>query len=145
MTEAAQLTPGERVLEIGTGSGYQAMVLAELGVAVYSIEIVEPLATQTAATLARLGYGPERVQLRIGDGYQGWPEAAPFDAIIVTAAPPEVPPPLVEQLAVGGRLVIPVGEGVQDLKVLTRTADGVTEETLFGVLFVPMTGEAQRP
>jgi protein-L-isoaspartate(D-aspartate) O-methyltransferase len=144
MTEAAKVEPGDRVLEVGTGSGYQAAVLAELGADVYSIEIVEPLAQRTAVDLERIGYG--RIHLRTGDGYRGWPDAAPFDAVIVTAAPPEVPAPLIEQLAVGGRLVIPVGEdgGVQELRVITRTADGSTTETLFPVRFVPMTGEAQR-
>ncbi len=143
MTAAAQLTPGERVLEIGTGSGYQAAVLAEIGVDVYSIEIVEPLAKRTHELLARMGY--TKLHLRIGDGYQGWPEAAPFDAIIVTAAPEHVPAPLVEQLAVGGRLVIPVGAaGDQDLRVITRGKDGTTSEMLFGVRFVPMTGTAQQ-
>ena len=143
MTEAARVDPDDRVLEVGTGSGYQAAVLAELGAEVYSIEIVEPLGKAAAADLERLGYG--RIHLRIGDGYAGWPEAAPFDAVIVTAAPPSVPEPLVEQLAVGGRLVIPVGETgeVQELRVITRTADGSTTETLFPVLFVPMTGRAQ--
>jgi protein-L-isoaspartate(D-aspartate) O-methyltransferase len=143
MTEAAEVAPGERVLEVGTGSGYQAAVLAELGADVYSIEIVEPLGKRTAGDLERLGYG--RIHLRIGDGYRGWPEASPFDAVIVTAAPPEVPRPLIEQLAVGGRLVIPVGEdgAVQELRVITRTEDGATSETLFEVRFVPMTGEAQ--
>ncbi|HEY5924934.1 MAG TPA: protein-L-isoaspartate(D-aspartate) O-methyltransferase [Kofleriaceae bacterium] len=143
MTEAAQLTAGEKVLEIGTGSGYQAAVLAELGgVEVYSIEIVEPLAQRTHKLLARMGY--DKIQLRIGDGYKGWPEAAPFDAIIVTAAPEKVPQPLIDQLAVGGRLVIPVGKaGDQDLKVITRGKDGTTTESLFPVRFVPMTGEAQ--
>jgi protein-L-isoaspartate(D-aspartate) O-methyltransferase len=143
MTEAARVEPGDRVLEVGTGSGYQAAVLAELGADVYSIEIVEPLAKRTAGDLERIGYG--RIHLRTGDGYRGWPEAAPFDAVIVTAAPPEVPRPLIDQLAVGGRLVIPVGEdgAVQELRVITRTADGATTETLFEVRFVPMTGEAQ--
>jgi protein-L-isoaspartate(D-aspartate) O-methyltransferase len=143
MTEAAQLAPGEKVLEVGTGSGYQAIVLAELGgVDIYSIEIVEPLAQRTHALLAKLGYA--KLHLRIGDGYRGWPEAAPFDAIIVTAAPDEVPQPLVDQLAVGGRLVIPVGKyGEQQLRVITKDAKGTTAETLFDVRFVPMTGEAQ--
>jgi len=143
MTEAAQLTPGEKVLEIGTGSGYQAAVLAELGdVEVYSIEIVEPLAQRTHKLLDRMGY--KQLHLRIGDGYQGWREAAPFDAIIVTAAPEKIPQPLIDQLAVGGRLVIPVGkDGHQDLKVVTRGKDGTTSESLFPVRFVPMTGEAQ--
>lgn len=144
MTEAAELTPGERVLEVGTGSGYQAAVLAELGdVDVYSIEIVEPLAKATHELLRGLGY--QDLHLRIGDGYRGWPEAAPFHAIIVTAAPPEVPRPLIDQLAPGGRLVIPVGEREQYLQVITKQPDGsATTENLFQVRFVPMTGEAQR-
>jgi protein-L-isoaspartate(D-aspartate) O-methyltransferase len=143
MTEAAHVTRGARVLEIGTGSGYQAAVLAELGADVYSIEIVEPLAKRTQALLARLGY--TKLHLRIGDGYVGWPEAAPFDAIIVTAAPTAVPQPLVDQLRVGGRLVIPVGEQheSQDLRVITKTASGSTSESLYPVRFVPMTGRAQ--
>jgi len=150
MTAAAQIAPGERVLEVGTGSGYQAAVLAELGADVYSIEIIEPLAKRTHADLARLGYvsepsGRAKLHLRIGDGYRGWPEAAPFDAIIVTAAPETIPQPLIDQLAVGGRLVIPVGKsGDQQLKVLTRDAKGSTSETLMDVRFVPMTGESQR-
>ncbi len=143
MTEAAQVAPGEKVLEVGTGSGYQAAVLAELGAEVYSIEIVEPLAKRTHELLAKMGY--DKLHLRIGDGYQGWPEAAPFDAIIVTAAPEKVPQPLIDQLAVGGRLVIPVGkDGAQELHVITRDKDGTTSETLFPVRFVPMTGKAQQ-
>ena len=132
---------GLKVLEVGTGSGYQAAVLAALGATVYSIEIVEPLGRQAAATLERLGYG-DRVKTRIGDGYRGWPEAAPFDAIVVTAAPPRVPPPLKEQLTLGGRLVIPVGDDVQELQVITRTASGFRAETVAPVRFVPMTGKA---
>ncbi len=144
MTEAAAVSRGEKVLEIGTGSGYQAAVLAELGANVYSIEIVEPLAKQTHVLLRNMGY--TRMNLRIGDGYQGWPEAAPFDAIIVTAAPAQIPQPLIDQLAVGGRLVIPVGErGSQDLRVITRGPNGTTSESLFPVRFVPMTGRAQEP
>jgi protein-L-isoaspartate(D-aspartate) O-methyltransferase len=141
MSEAARVGEHARVLEIGTGSGYQAAVLAELAGEVYSIEIVEPLGRTAAATLARLGY--TRVHLRIGDGYRGWPEAAPFDAILVTAAPPKVPQPLVDQLALGGRLVIPVGDEFQELRVITRSKDGTDTETLLPVRFVPMTGEAQ--
>jgi protein-L-isoaspartate(D-aspartate) O-methyltransferase len=141
MSEAARVGERARVLEIGTGSGYQAAVLAELAAEVYSIEIVEPLGRAAAATLARLGY--TRVHLRIGDGYRGWPEAAPFDAIVVTAAPPKVPQPLIDQLAIGGRLVIPVGDEFQELRVITRGADGTDTETLLPVRFVPMTGEAQ--
>ena len=140
MTELLALEPGERVLEVGTGSGYQAAVLAELGADVYSIEIVEPLGRRAAEDLARLGY---EVNLRIGDGYRGWPEAAPFDAIIVTAAPEQVPPPLIEQLKVGGRLVIPVGSWSQELVLLRKEEDGVHRERVADVRFVPMTGEAR--
>lgn len=143
MSEAAELAPGDRVLEIGTGSGYQAAVLAELGAEVYSIEIIAPIAKRASADLARLGY--TKIQLRIGDGYRGWPEAAPFDAIVVTAAPEKVPQPLIDQLAVGGRMVIPVGPyGEQQLKVLKRDRSGTTTEILMDVGFVPMTGEAER-
>ena len=142
MTSLAAVGPGARVLEIGTGSGYQAAVLAELGADVYTIEIVEPLARSAAATLARLGYG--RVKVRAGDGYRGWPEAAPFDAIVVTAAPPAVPEPLKQELKIGGVLVIPVGEGSQELVVVTRTARGYRERSVRPVRFVPMTGEAQQ-
>jgi len=140
MAEVAEIGPDERVLEIGTGSGYGAAVLAELARDVYTIEIVEPLAEQATATLARLGYG--NVHVRAGDGYRGWPEAAPFDAIIVTAAPPEVPEPLKQQLQVGGILVCPVGTHRQYLRVLTRTPEGFVEHPLFEVDFVPMAGEA---
>jgi len=144
MTQALELKPQDRVLEIGTGSGYQAAVLSELAREVYTIEIVEPLAKAAEERLRRLGYS--NVHVRAGDGYRGWPEAAPFDAIILTAAPPErVPPPLVEQLREGGRLVAPVGGSEQDLTRLRRTAKGVTEEVLLPVRFVPMTGEAQKP
>jgi protein-L-isoaspartate(D-aspartate) O-methyltransferase len=141
MSELANVGPGSKVLEIGTGSGYQAAILAELGADVLSIEIVEPLARRAAATLERLGY--RSVRVRAGDGYRGWPEEAPFDAVLVTAAPPRIPDPLKEQLAVGGRLVIPVGELNQELLVLTRTPKGVVEREVFPVRFVPMTGEAQ--
>jgi protein-L-isoaspartate(D-aspartate) O-methyltransferase len=143
MTELAGVRRGDRVLEIGTGSGYQAAVLAEMGVEVYTIEIVEPLARTARATLARLGYG--RIKTRIGDGYRGWPEAAPFDAIIVTAAPPAVPEPLKRQLEPGGRLVVPVGDRYQWLTVITRSSEGAdawTERRTEPVRFVPMVGEA---
>jgi protein-L-isoaspartate(D-aspartate) O-methyltransferase len=141
MTEAAAPRPGMRVLEVGTGSGYQAAVLREAGADVYSIEIVAPLAEQAKATLGRLGYGS--VHTRTGDGYRGWPEAAPFDAILVTAAPAAVPPPLKQQLTIGGRLVVPVGTSHQELQVITRTQEGWDERTLIPVIFVPMTGEAR--
>ena len=130
-----------RVLEVGTGSGYQAAVLAELGCEVWSIEIVEPLGERAAADLRRLGY--DRVHVRVGDGYAGWPEHAPFDAVIVTAAPPRVPQPLIDQLKVGGRLIIPVGERYQTLKVITRTEESFLEREVAPVRFVPMTGRAQ--
>jgi protein-L-isoaspartate(D-aspartate) O-methyltransferase len=142
MTELLGLAGGERVLEVGTGSGYQAAVLAEVAREVYSIEILEPLARSAAATLDRLGYGSVRV--RAGDGYLGWPEAAPFDAIIVTAAPDHVPQPLIDQLKVGGRLVIPVGVSFQELVVCTKTVRGIERRSLLPVRFVPMTGEIER-
>jgi protein-L-isoaspartate(D-aspartate) O-methyltransferase len=142
MTEALELKPGDRVLEIGTGSGYQAAVLAELVHEVYSIEIVELLAKEAEARLQRLGY--TNVHVRSGDGYRGWPEAAPFDAIMVTAAPDHVPAPLVEQLALNGRLILPVGRFFQDLIRIRRTSAGLKKETLLPVRFVPMTGESER-
>jgi protein-L-isoaspartate(D-aspartate) O-methyltransferase len=142
MTELAQVGPRSRVLEIGTGSGYQAAVLAKLAKEVWSIEIVEPLARESAERLARLGY--RNVTVRAGDGYRGWPEKAPFDAIVVTAAPPEIPQPLLDQLAVGGRLVAPVGDFWQELVVVVRTTSGTRSWRVAGVRFVPMTGEAQR-
>ena len=141
MTEAAAIRPGAKVLEVGTGSGYQAAILAEVAKDVYTIEIVESLAKSAETTLRRLGY--ERVHVRQGDGYRGWPEAAPFDAIIVTAAPETVPPPLLNQLAPGGRLVIPVGNDVQQLEVHRRTPTGIEIERIAAVRFVPMTGEAR--
>jgi protein-L-isoaspartate(D-aspartate) O-methyltransferase len=138
MTQALDVQPGHRVLEIGTGSGYQAAVLAELTGEVYSIEVVPELAGRARATLAALGY--ERVQLRVGNGYDGWPEHAPFDRIMVTAAPPEVPPALVAQLKVGGLMAIPVGEGDQELRILRRTPDGLETLKTLPVRFVPMVG-----
>jgi protein-L-isoaspartate(D-aspartate) O-methyltransferase len=142
MSELARIAPGDRVLEIGTGSGYQTAVLAALGAEIYSLEVVEPLAAAAAALLARLGY--DRVTVRGGDGYGGWPERAPFAAVVVTAAPPAIPQPLQEQLAVGGRLVVPVGRSWQDLLVVLRTGSGFKDKNVLPVRFVPMVGEAQR-
>lgn len=137
MSEALALEPGDRVLEIGTGSGYQAAVLGELAREVYTIEILPELAQRASRVLEELGYG--NVHVRAGDGYAGWPERAPFDAVIVTAAPDHVPQPLVDQLAIGGRLVVPVGRGEQDLLIYTRTADGLREDGRLPVRFVPLT------
>jgi protein-L-isoaspartate(D-aspartate) O-methyltransferase len=142
MTEALELKPHDRVLEIGTGSGYQAAILAELVAEVYSIEIVAPLAKEAEARLRRLGYS--NVQVRAGDGYRGWPEAAPFDAIIITAAPRNVPQPLLDQLREGGRMVLPLGAWDQELVRLRRSGGGILRESLLPVRFVPMTGEAEK-
>jgi len=141
MTEQLRLKPSDRVLEIGTGSGYQAAILAELMSQVYSIEIVEPLAKNAEATLQRLGY--ENVHVKIGDGYKGWPEAAPFDAIIVTCAPDRVPQPLVDQLKDGGRMVIPVGDRIaQELYLLEKKNGQLKQSATLPVRFVPMAREA---
>lgn len=139
MTEALDLDPTHRVLEIGTGSGYQAAVLAELAQAVYTIEIVAPLADGARRTLAELGY--RNIEVRTGNGYLGWPEQAPFDRIMVTAAPAEIPPALVDQLKVGGLMAIPVGTGSQELRILRRTATGLETLKTLPVRFVPMTGK----
>lgn len=142
MTDLAEVGPNDVVLEVGTGSGYQAAVLARLARHVYTIEIVESLGRRAAATLERLGY--ENVSVRIGDGYRGWPEHAPFDAIVVTAAPDAVPPPLIDQLGIGGRMVIPVGKegGVQSMQVLEKGNDGeLTTRNVIPVRFVPLTRE----
>ena len=142
MTEAAGLRGGETVLEVGTGSGYQAAVLGEIAARVYTIEIVAALAERSAALLKRLGYA--NVSVRAGDGYLGWPEAAPFDAILVTAAAPRIPAPLKQQLKDGGRLVIPVGDELQELMVVTRRGDLFEEKHLLPVRFVPMTGKVRQ-
>jgi protein-L-isoaspartate(D-aspartate) O-methyltransferase len=143
MTEQLASKPTDRVLEIGTGSGYQAAVLSMLVREVYTIEIVEPLARNAEATLRRLRY--TNVHVRTGDGYRGWPEAAPFDAVIVTCAPDHVPQPLVEQLRDGGRMIIPVGEpGAQSLMLLEKRGAEVVRTAVLPVRFVPMTGEAEK-
>ncbi len=139
MTEELDLSADHRVLEIGTGSGYQAAVLAELVKQVWSVEIVPELAERARRTLADTGY--RNVEIRAGNGYLGWPEHAPFDRIIVTAAPPEIPQTLVEQLAVGGRMIVPVGTLLQELVLLTKNARGVAERRTIPVRFVPMVNE----
>jgi protein-L-isoaspartate(D-aspartate) O-methyltransferase len=144
MTEQCDPKPTDKVLEVGTGSGYQAAILAELVDKVYTIEIIDDLAKHAAADLKRLGY--TNVYVRAGDGYKGWPEAAPFDAIIVTCAPEKVPPPLVEQLKEGGRMVIPVGPvGDQELVVLRKVGDKLERHAALPVRFVPMTRQSQKP
>ncbi|HEX9622187.1 MAG TPA: protein-L-isoaspartate(D-aspartate) O-methyltransferase [Polyangiaceae bacterium] len=151
MTQSVSPKPNDVCLEIGTGSGYQAAVLAEICRKVYSIEYLPEVARFGERNLRGVGYEPERVELRVGDGYKGWPEHAPFDVIVVTAAPEQVPKPLLDQLRVGGRLVIPVGpeDGVQELELWVRRApgDGVDafeRKTLMGVRFVPFLGDAGR-
>ena len=136
MSQALKVQPDHKVLEIGTGSGYQAAVLAELAKDVYSIEIVEPLGERARSTLTALGY--HNVHVRIGDGYQGWPEQAPFDRIMVTAAPVSVPTALVEQLKDGGLMAIPVGDVMQELRILRKTAAGLETLETMPVRFVPM-------
>src|SRR5947209_20478616 len=143
MTEQLRLKPSDRVLEIGTGSGYQAAILAELVSEVYSIEIVEPLAKNAKATLQRLGY--RNVHVKVGDGYKGWPEHAPFDAIIVTCAPDNVPQLLTDQLKEGGRMVIPVGDRFsQELYLLEKKNGQLKESVTLPVRFVPMAHEAEK-
>jgi protein-L-isoaspartate(D-aspartate) O-methyltransferase len=139
MTEALDVQPGDSVLEIGTGSGYQAAVLGTLARTVYTIEIVAPLAERARETLRRLGY--RNVEVRTGNGYLGWPEHAPFDRIMVTAAPDEVPPALIKQLKVGGLMAIPVGTTSQELRILRRTETGTETLKTLPVRFVPMTGK----
>ena len=144
MTQLARPTPDCKALEVGVGSGYQSAVLAALCKHVYGIEILPPLAEKAAGLLRELGY--DNVTVRCGDGYRGWPEHAPFDVILVTAAPERVPQPLLDQLAPGGRLVIPVGDWFQELLLIERRADGSLHRvSVAPVQFVPMTGEAARP
>ncbi|SRR6266536_555854 len=140
MTEALALRGDERVLEVGTGSGYQAAVLAEIVKEVYSIEIVPELAEQARSLLDSLGC--KNIHIKAGDGYMGWPEQAPFDAITVTAAPDHVPQPLIDQLKPGGRMIIPVGRGDQDLLLIEKNESGITRRSTIPVRFVPMTGKA---
>jgi protein-L-isoaspartate(D-aspartate) O-methyltransferase len=142
MTQLLDLGPNDKVLEIGTGSGYHAAVLSRVAGEVYTIEIIDQLGRQAKSTLEQLGY--QNVHTRVGDGYQGWPSEQPFDAIILTAAPPKIPQPLIDQLKVGGRMVVPVGSYVQDLMLITKTAQGIEKKTVAPVRFVPMTGEVQR-
>jgi protein-L-isoaspartate(D-aspartate) O-methyltransferase len=142
MTQAIEPSSEDKVLEIGTGSGYQAAILAEIVKEVYTIEIIEPLARRAEETLKSLGYN--NIHVRHGDGYRGWPEHAPFDGIVVTAAPDHIPQPLIDQLKVGGKMIIPVGEGFQDLILVEKKKDGISKKNLLPVRFVPMTGEAQK-
>jgi len=139
MTELLDLKGEEKVLEVGTGSGYQAAILAELAKEVYTIEIIEPLASIAKNLLFEQGY--RNIQVKAGDGYLGWPEAAPFDAIIVTCAPDHIPKPLLEQLREGGRLVVPVGTHSQELKRIVKRSGKIETTDVIPVIFVPMTGE----
>jgi protein-L-isoaspartate(D-aspartate) O-methyltransferase len=141
MTSLLALKKSDRVLEVGTGSGYHAAVLSRLAREVYSIEIVGTVASQARRLLSVLGY--PNVEVRIGDGYQGWPEKAPFDAILLSAAPPHIPQPLIDQLRVGGRMVVPVGGFFQDLLLITKTADGIEKRQIIPVRLAPMTGRVR--
>lgn len=142
MTEALGLKGGETVLEVGAGSGYQSAVLSRIAARVFGIEIVEPLAHEAKERMSALGY--RNVEIRVGDGYAGWPEHAPFDAILVAAAAPRVPEPLKRQLKDGGRLILPVGDHVQELRIVTRRGETFEERSVLAVQFVPMTGEIRR-
>ena len=141
MCQELKLTKTDNVLEIGTGSGYHAAVMSHLCSYVYSIEIIPELGNSARQKLDSLGY--ENIEVLVGDGYQGWPEHAPFDAIILTAAPPQVPQPLLDQMKIGGRLIAPVGVNYQELVLIERTKRGYRRTTLIPVRFVPMTGEAE--
>jgi len=142
MSELLEVGPGDKVLEIGTGSGYQAAVLAAMGVEVYTVEIRQRLCERAEVILNELDY--DNAHVRCGDGYGGWPEEAPFAGVIVTAAPERIPEPLIDQLAVGARMVIPLGDFYQQLMVIKKTDDGVEERSVIPVRFVPMTGEIER-
>lgn len=142
MTELLKLKGSEKVLEVGTGSGYQAAILADIGSEVFTIEILESLSERAQEILKSLGYS--NINFKIGDGYGGWPEHAPFDAIIVTAASEHIPEPLIEQLKENGRMVIPIGDLYQELLLITKTDKGIEKKTVTPVRFVPMTGEAQK-
>jgi protein-L-isoaspartate(D-aspartate) O-methyltransferase len=143
MTEAAQLDANDKVLEVGTGSGYQAAVLGEIVHEVYTIEIIEPLAQKAGELLNQLDY--TNIKVKHGDGYHGWDEAAPYDAILITAAAPKIPQPLVDQLKIGGHLIMPLGSmsHAQNLVVLTKTKEGLERRLITGVVFVPMTGKVR--
>jgi protein-L-isoaspartate(D-aspartate) O-methyltransferase len=141
MTSLLDLQKGDKVLEVGTGTGYHAAVLSRLAREVYSVEIVAPVASQAQQRLRGLGY--HNVEVRSGDGYQGWADKAPFDAILLSAAPPHIPQPLINQLRVGGRMVVPVGGFLQDLLVITKTADGIEKRTVIPVRLTPMTGKVR--
>ena len=141
MAMLLELEGHEKVLEVGTGSGYHAAVLSRIAREVYSIEIVETVASQASKRLSVLGY--HNIEVRVGDGYQGWADQGPFDAILLPAAPPHIPKPLVNQLKVGGRMVVPVGGFFQDLLVITKTADGLEKRTVIPVRLVPMTGKVR--
>ncbi len=140
MSFAAEITSEDKVLEIGTGCGYQTAILGEIAQCVYSLEIIPQLAEQARRTLTQLGY--KNIKVKTGDGYHGWAENAPYDAIIVTAAPEQIPQPLIDQLAINGKMVIPVGTEVQDIIILTKTKLGIVEEKTLPVRFVPMRRKA---
>jgi len=140
MTELLNPSPGKKILEIGTGSGYQSAILAETGCDLYTIEIIEDTAANARKTLEKLGYS--NIKYRIGDGYRGWEENAPFEGIIVTAAPADIPDKLIEQLSQGGRMIIPVGDLSQELLLIENTNEGVKRKKITAVRFVPMTGQS---
>jgi protein-L-isoaspartate(D-aspartate) O-methyltransferase len=141
MTSLLELERGDKVLEVGTGSGYHAAVLSRIAGHVYSMEIVDPVARQAAKKLDIMGY--KNITIRVGDGYQGWPDQGPFDAILLSAAPPTIPKPLLKQLKVGGKMVAPVGGFFQDLQVITKTADGIETRAIIPVRLAPMTGKVR--